>query len=56
MLAPLWSNGGERKDALRLRAEVSGEAPGIGAAVTSGPAHHPRAILAAPAEAQAVAP
>lgn len=55
-LLPMWYDVDEPQDFLRLQAELSGQAPGGGAAVTSGPALHTRAFVAAWTEAQAVAP
>lgn len=56
VMLPTWYDVDEPEDFLRLQTELSGQAPGIGAAVTNGPAHHTRAFLAAWTEAQAVAP
>lgn len=56
VMLPTWYDVDEPHDFLRLQAELSGQAPSRGAAVTSGPAHHTRAFLAAWTAAQAVAP
>lgn len=56
VLLPTWYDVDEPQDFLRLQAELSGQAPGIGAPVTGGPALHTRAFLAAWTEAQAGAP
>lgn len=50
-----WYDVDEPQDFLRLQAELSGQAPGICAGVTSGPAHHTRALIAAWAHTQAAA-
>lgn len=56
VLLPTWYDVDEPQDVLRLQTELSAQAPGSGAAVTSSPAHHTRAFLATWTPAQAVAP
>jgi rSAM/selenodomain-associated transferase 1 len=54
VLLQSWYDVDEPQDFLRLQAELSGQAPRMCAGVTSGPAHHTRALVAA--WAQSVAP
>lgn len=56
VMLPMWYDVDEPQDFLQLQAELSGQSPAIGAAATSGPAHHTRAFLAAWTEAQPVVP
>lgn len=55
-LLPKWYDVDEPQDFLRLQAELAGQAPGASSGVTSGPARHTRALLAAWAGAQAARP
>lgn len=55
VMLPTWYDVDEPQDFLRLQTELSAQAQGSGAAVTSGPAHHTRAFLATWTQAQAVA-